>query len=668
MKPQSCLSKTCLALLAFALGLASFALTANAHETDQFTLPAGREFADIGDEFTKTAYTAIEKGVNRLNARIKSEIDGGRKADELHSPDAVASSVNSQFPPALFLIDGYDKRTLSAEAKAKYPGQIVGFKPGSTVRRYVEFKYSPFNAWQCATVKAYGVTMGTDKIGHFTDMGMHYFRAYRKAIKEGAREDDARSKATYLGTKEFIFAESGLLGEATAGAYSNADLVANFMGMLFYRNLTEPVMLKGQLQPPMLERDGAYWKISPRVRPDSRFFSHFFSEHLDEALNPSVYVPNYRKGIRRAIEEHATDVIQRYVDANGNRRGQRYFRTKQLELNTYYGMEYGHKGDEKDLLNVAKVCYGAELDQNAAPTARDRVGRTPLHVAAERGDTAWIEKLLSAGADVNAQVRSNEAMSSDWGNTPLHSAARDGQIGAVGLLLDKGANINARNDRGVTPLHRSIAFPQVTQFLLDRGAEIDAADSQGRTALHWTAYDPESHSMEVLLSRRANVNARDVDGQTPLHRAALAANIQAMQQLADAGADVKIADRTGCTPLHLAARTDDPINASILVRHGAAVDVRDTFGCTPLHDATHARGDDVVALLIGAGARTDLANSYGVTPLQLAERTGRNEIAGLLRRGQSTAIASNDEVLATEKQGPHNPPAAGRQKKASGGN
>ncbi|MEA2711922.1 MAG: hypothetical protein QOF78_4523 [Phycisphaerales bacterium] len=639
-------------LLALALCFLAVARPARAHETDQFTPPAGREFAEIGDELTKTAYTAIEKGVNKINGRIKGELEAKQSVAELQTADAIAASVNSQFPPALFLINDYDTRVLTAGAKQNFPGQIVGYKPASSVRQYVQLPLNPFNSWECATIKAYGVTMGTDKIGHFTDMGMHYFRAYRKALKEGASEDDARAKAVYIGTDEFIFAESGLLGWSTAGAYSNADLVANLMGMMFYRNLSEPVMLKGELRPPMLVRDGEYWKIAPHVRPDSQFFSLFISEHFDEALNPSSYLPKMRKGIRRAIEEHATDVLQRYTDANGNRRGQQYFRNKLAELSMYWGMEYGHRGGLEDLLDIATVCYGKSLDQDASADKRDRVGRTALHVAAERGDLATIERLVKAGTDVNVQVRSNESRSSDWGNTPLHSAARDGQIGAVGLLLDKGADINARNDRGVTPLHDSIGSPQVTQFLLDRGAQIDAIDNQGRTALHWAAYDPQSHSMEVLLSRRGNANARDVDGETPLHRAARAANLPAMQALVDRGADVNLVDRTGCTPLHLAARADDQNVADVLVRHGAKLDIRDKFGCTPLHDATHARGEAVVALLIGAGARPNVANDYGFTPLQLAERTGRTQIVALLREKRG------DEVVAAHKQGPDVTPTA----------
>ena len=71
--------------LFFAIALSLMVMRAplaRAHETDQFTPPAGREFADIGDELTKTAYTAIDKGVNKINAKIKGEIDAGRSAQE----------------------------------------------------------------------------------------------------------------------------------------------------------------------------------------------------------------------------------------------------------------------------------------------------------------------------------------------------------------------------------------------------------------------------------------------------------------------------------------------------------------------------------------------------------------------------------------------------------
>src|SRR5439155_1498710 len=175
-----------------------------------------------------------------------------------------------------------DKMVTDPAERVKYPGRLLGVKVGNGVRRYVDLPLNPFNAWSCATLKAFGVYFGTDKIGHFTDMGMHYYHAYRNALRDGKSEDQAMKAALHLGTDDPVYSERGLLGLVTAGDYSNADLVSNLMGFCFYKNLSEPVMLKGEQRPPMLVRDGHYWKLADHVRPDSDFFSWFVSNHLNE--------------------------------------------------------------------------------------------------------------------------------------------------------------------------------------------------------------------------------------------------------------------------------------------------------------------------------------------------------------------------------------------------
>jgi len=200
--------------------------------------------------------------------------------------------------------------------RVKYPGRLPGFKNGS-LRRYVDLPLNPFNAWACATIKAYGVYFGTDKIGHFTDMGMHYYDAYREVLRKGKSEDDAVKAALKLGTDDPVYSERGLLGLVTAGDYSNADLISNYMGFCFYKNLSDPVMLKGVQRPPMFVRDGDYWKTAPHVRADSDFFSWFISDHWNEALNPGVYRNDIKDRIKKAIVESRKLVLPRYCDANG---------------------------------------------------------------------------------------------------------------------------------------------------------------------------------------------------------------------------------------------------------------------------------------------------------------------------------------------------------------
>ncbi len=587
----------------------------------------------MGTYLTRYFYDAIDRGVTKTNEQIKSAVQAGNKKEiaDLQSADTLAQAVNREFPVALFLINSFDDTLIKPESRHHYPGRICDYKLNSgDVRKYIDLPLSPFNAWKCGSIKAFGIFMGTDKIGHFTDMGMHYFVAYRSSKAKGAAEEEAIKSALKLGTEDPVYSEKGLLGWATAGAYSNADLVANYNGFLFYLNLSQPVMLKGQVRSPMVEREGEFWKISPRVQRDSDFYALFISEHLNEALNPSVYLEGPRKSIRRAIVERATLILEHYSDQFGNRRSPDWFRAKQKELSTYYGRYYGHLGDEKDLLLVADLCFGPAPDRIYG---RDRGGRTPLHIAAESGDVAAMQQFVDRGADINAAVRSSEHENSDWGNTPLHLAARRGRTDAARFLIAHGANLNVANDRGVAPLHLASHSPEITQLLLTSGAGVNAADAFGRTPLHCAAADTEdkeARTLALLLHKAADINQKDSEGRTALGYAATYTNPDAAFMMLKSGADIKITDHYGATPLHLAARTGDPQLVDLLVRAHAPINATDDFGCSPLHDATRAGSIYAVALLLRAGADPKAKDLYGGTPLHLASRFGNEPIVTLL--------------------------------------
>ena len=81
----------------------------------------------------------------------------------------------------------------------QYPGRVVAFKePFKNIMQHTHFFLDPRQLWRLflsSTMKAQGVYFGTDKIGHFTDMGMHYYRAFNKAKESGASDDAAIKKA-----------------------------------------------------------------------------------------------------------------------------------------------------------------------------------------------------------------------------------------------------------------------------------------------------------------------------------------------------------------------------------------------------------------------------------------------------------------------------------------
>ena len=69
-----------------------------------------------------------------------------------------------------------------------------------------------------------------------------------------------------------------------------------------------------------------------------------------------------------------------------------------------------------------------------------------LLAAARTHDQAAVTRLLDEGAGVNARNR--------LGDTPLNIAARDGELALVRLLIARGADVNLPNLARVTGAHR----------------------------------------------------------------------------------------------------------------------------------------------------------------------------------------------------------------------
>jgi len=450
--------------------------------------------------------------------------------------------------------------------------------------------------------------------------------------------------AVAVGNEGFFFAEEGALGYLTAGAYSNADMVANYAGFLFYLNLTRPVSLKGETRPAMLERDGGTWRLADHVTPDSDFFRAFISDHLNEALNPSHFERGMRETVRKAIRDRRAMVLWRYRDAHEQRRPPAWFEQKARALSTYYGQDYGHRGSVDELITIADACF-ARFPLDASPAARNEAGLTPLHTAVLFNDAARVRHWLEQGAAVDAAIVTDEPTNREAGSTPLHLAARDGRDALVALLLRHGASVDATNALAQTPLHKAVGHASVMRRLIEAGASVSARDASGRTPLHWAAYEPSGDTTGLLVEAGAAVDAVDKHGATPLHRAAAGGRVEATGTLLRHGASASAAADFGLRPMHRAAINDHPAVIRRLSEHGASVGVRDAAGWTPLHDAAHRARHEAIAALLAAGASPTVDDTYGTTPLHLACRAGQRLAAlTLLERGAAARATSRRGV------------------------
>ncbi len=120
------------------------------------------------------------------------------------------------------------------------------------------------------TIKLNNQLIGSDKIGHFLSQGRKYYRRYLRYHDE-ARPGEGSA-----------FTERAIFGQMTTGSYSNADLVANFEGHLFYRSLFEDNVIPGK--PAILLWTDDAWVVQ---RPFD--WADHINEYWDEALNINHY-------------------------------------------------------------------------------------------------------------------------------------------------------------------------------------------------------------------------------------------------------------------------------------------------------------------------------------------------------------------------------------------
>jgi len=111
------------------------------------------------------------------------------------------------------------------------------------------------------------------------------------------------------------------------------------------------------------------------------------------------------------------------------------------------------------------TCAKHLLDAKANVDAFDEDRKTPLHRAAQTGESETIEVLLRYGADVGAEDYCR------W--TPLHYAAQDGHLKVARVLLENKAAVQRQSPSCLTPLAVATMENQIkmAELLMSYGAD-----------------------------------------------------------------------------------------------------------------------------------------------------------------------------------------------------
>ncbi|OAP55160.1 hypothetical protein AYL99_10860 [Fonsecaea erecta] len=259
-----------------------------------------------------------------------------------------------------------------------------------------------------------------------------------------------------------------------------------------------------------------------------------------------------------------------------------------------------HKGYQKDMTN--------------------NFGETPLHRAAQLGETGCIDVLLAHGADIAAKVKHHYLNDTN----SLMLATQCQQADAARIFLNHGLGVDTFDPTyGTSPLHLAASMnTKMTRFFLDHGAKVDFPGKSPvypetfMTSLHFAVFNAHVfldavERVRLLLDRGANINMQSLmTGNTPLHMAALGGREELIVLLLQRGADMEVRNKAGKSALQIIREK------GFFCAEQAGVPVEAIFKLEDIPDLHHAawsRNYERVLELLAQGSKLEDKDPDGST-------------------------------------------------------
>jgi ankyrin repeat protein len=148
---------------------------------------------------------------------------------------------------------------------------------------------------------------------------------------------------------------------------------------------------------------------------------------------------------------------------------------------------------------------------------RNSRGMTLLHFVTQSAKSTvdTVKRLVERGCPIDAALKDYR------GRSALHLAAQRGNTAVISYLVGLGAHVDVRcrDGRGRTALHYAVESKrtETIKIVVGQGADIRAKDSHGRSILHHAVWHQnlEATKQVIDLGGAEDLLARDIDGKTP---------------------------------------------------------------------------------------------------------------------------------------------------------
>jgi ankyrin repeat protein len=231
-----------------------------------------------------------------------------------------------------------------------------------------------------------------------------------------------------------------------------------------------------------------------------------------------------------------------------------------LNEGNFRGQTPLHFACERGLPEVANRL----LDAGADIEARDMIGRTPLMTTGISKNISVAKDLIKRGADINAVVKRGPAT-----YTTLTVAAMYGFKDLVDLLIDKDASISKDTLEPTLAFAVQMGHPRLFEYVLKNGVDLDVVREKDPSFVFNVAAGGSVEIMKALLDHGFDADQKDKDGWTPLHIAAVEGKIEMIEFLISKGINKDARNMKGETAYHVALAAEAVEAAAFLKKAGA---------------------------------------------------------------------------------------------------